>query len=143
MEITGRLTGNAIVTPVKDSDKKATNFTVALNRTFRSKGELVEKVTYVDCVYWFGENVAPYLVKGVLVRVYGYPEVDAYISKKTGFPVGVLRLHAQDVELLSSSKKAVTSEGELVEASEAIAEEQAVAAPVTAEGEDNPNDLPF
>lgn len=50
MEITGHLTGNAIVTPVKGSDKKATNFTIALNRKFISKGELVEKVTYVDCV---------------------------------------------------------------------------------------------
>lgn len=141
MEITGHLTGNAIVTPVKGSDKKATNFTIALNRKFISKGELVEKVTYVDCVYWFGENVAPYLLKGVVVRAYGFPEVYAYTNRKTGLPVGVLRLHTQDVELLTSSKKAVNTEGELVEATEAIAEEQAVAIP--AEGEGETEGLPF
>jgi single-stranded DNA-binding protein len=143
MEITGRLTGNAIVTPVKDSDKKATNFTVALNRTFRSKGELVEKVTYVDCVYWFGENVAPYLLKGVVVRVYGYPEVTAYISKKTGLAVGVLRLHAQDIELLTSGKKEVNKEGELVDAPEVAEVPEAQEQAPVAAGEEGANDLPF
>lgn len=38
MEITGRLTGNAIVKQVDGSDRPVTNFTVALNRTVRTKG---------------------------------------------------------------------------------------------------------
>ncbi|HWB27509.1 MAG TPA: single-stranded DNA-binding protein [Chitinophagaceae bacterium] len=140
MEITGRLTGNAIVKPVEGSEKPVTNFTVALNRTIRSKGQLANKVTFVECSYWYGENVAPYLVKGILVRVYGHPEVDAYISKKTGYPVGVLRLHAQDVELLSSSKKAVSNEGELVDAEATDIQAQE---PVAAGEKDEKDDLPF
>lgn len=140
MEITGRLTGNAIVTPAKGTDKKVTNFTIALNHTFRSKGEVVERVTYVDCDYWFGENLALYLVKGILVRVYGYPEITAYTSKKTGLPVGVFRLHLQDIELLTSSKKAVNNEGEMVDVPEAgeLLENE----PVTA-GEGETDGLPF
>lgn len=140
MEITGHLTGNAIVKPVDGSDRPVTNFTVALNRTVRTKGGYMDKTTYVECSYWYGENVAPYMAKGVLVRVYGNPEVDAYISKKTGFPVGVLRLHVKDVELLSSSKKAVNPEGELVDAEATDAHEEA---PVAAGEKDEKDDLPF
>jgi len=140
MEITGRLTGNAIVKSVEGVEKPVTNFTIALNRTIRSKGQLIEKVIFVECSYWYGENVAPYLTKGVIVRAYGHPEVDAYISKKTGFPVGVLRLHVQDVELLSSSKKAVNTEGQLVDAEPNDAPEQE---PVAAGEKDEKDDLPF
>jgi len=143
MEITGRLTANAIVMPVKGSDKKVTNFTVALNRKFISKGELIEQVTYVDCDYWFGENLAPYLIKGMVVRVYGYPEITAYISKKTGLAVGVFRLHAQDVEPLTSSKKAVNTEGELVDEPEVIDAPEAHGEAIVPAGEGETEGLPF
>ncbi len=116
MEITARVTGDATVKPVKNSDKEVVNFSVAINHSYRSKGatEITRKVVFVECDYWFSKGIAPFLTKGTMVQLFGYPEIDAYVNKK-GYPVGVFRLHVQHIELISGANKGIAEEGEATE----------------------------
>ncbi len=142
MEITGRVASNATVKTVNGSDKQVVNFSVAINHSFRSKGttEVTRKVLFVECDYWFNTGIAPFLTKGTIVKVYGYPELHAYISNKTGFPVAVLRLHTQDIQLISGANKEADEQAETPEANA----EQATETVATGNGgNENADDLPF
>ncbi len=52
MEITGRLTADAIVNKV-NNDRQVVNFSIAINDKYKPKGstEVKEIVTYIDCSY--------------------------------------------------------------------------------------------
>jgi hypothetical protein len=52
MLFTGRLTADAEVKELKN-DKQVTNFTIALNHSFKTRaGEKKEKTAFIDCSYW-------------------------------------------------------------------------------------------
>ncbi|MFC3362037.1 single-stranded DNA-binding protein [Pedobacter fastidiosus] len=67
MEITGRLTADAVVRTVK-GDKKVVGFTIALNDSYRSGDERREVITFIECAYWRNEGIAEYLKKGAWCR---------------------------------------------------------------------------
>ncbi len=46
------------------------------------KGIWVDKTLFLDCEYWRGAAIAPYLTKGVLVQVAGWLEL--YINEDSG-----------------------------------------------------------
>lgn len=98
MEIVARLVSDAKVAETK-LGKRVVNFRVAINDFYRPKGgESVEVTTYVNCAYWISPAIAPRLVKGTLVELYGRIGVDAYVGKN-GSPVGVLTLHVNNIKV--------------------------------------------
>ena len=99
MEITGRLTAAAKVNTTR-SDKKVVHFTVAMNDNYKTKdGEHKKITTYVDCSYWLNAGIAQYLMKGMLVSLYGRIGVSAW-SDKDGNARAGLTFHTNDVKFL-------------------------------------------
>ena len=103
MEITGRLTANAMVRDLKNN-KKVTGFTIAINRSYKQNGEKVIKTTYVDCSYWVNSAVAEYLEKGALVMLYGDIDTNAWIDKE-GKAQSRLTFNTQNIKILSFAGK--------------------------------------
>jgi single-strand DNA-binding protein len=101
MEITGRLTADA-VTRMVSGDRKVTGFTLAVNDSYMSGGEKKEVATFVECSYWLGTGIAPYLKKGGIVQVYGHIGVNAWISSD-GEAKGSITMHVSDVKMFSAS----------------------------------------
>ena len=103
MEITGRLTADARVNETK-SNKKVVGFNLAINDTYRKDGETKKITTYVDCSYWRGEGLAPYLRKGLLVQLYGYMTARPWVSRD-GEPMASPNFHTNEITLLGASAK--------------------------------------
>lgn len=110
MEIVARIVSDAQVSQTK-SGKKVVNFPVAINDYYKPKnGEGVQTTTFIRCTYWIGEAIAPRLVKGVLVELYGRLGVEAY-TNKSGDPVGVINFTVSRIKLHSTKLNSLTSGG--------------------------------
>ena len=132
MEIVARIVSDALVSQTK-SGKKVVNFPVAINDYYKPKnGEGVQTTTYVRCTYWNSEAIAPRLVKGVLVELYGRLGVEAY-TNKSGDPVGVINFQVSRIKLHSTKSNSAPANGYATTASVAVAEGSA----------DSDDDLPF
>lgn len=103
MEITGRLVADATVRKTK-TDKELTGFRVAVNRTYKADGERREQTTYVDCAYWRGTKIAPYLTKGLLVQLSGFMTANAWVSRDGELMAG-LNLNVGEIQFLTASAK--------------------------------------
>jgi single-strand DNA-binding protein len=108
MEITGRLTADAVVRTVKQ-DKKVVGFTLALNDSYRSGDERKEITTYIECGYWRNEGIAEYLKKGGLVQVYGRIGVNAYMSGNNEAKA-TLTFHVSEIKLFGGGSLSVPSD---------------------------------
>lgn len=111
MEITGRLTADATVKPLK-GERNVVNFSIAVNDSYRSGGETKKVTTYFDCSYWLNSGIAEYLKKGGLVQLYGRVGVNAYISG-SGEAKASLTFHTSEVKLLGGSAERGTSAREV------------------------------
>ena len=84
------LMGNLVRDPetrATPSGQSVTNFSLAVNRTWRgSDGQQQEAVGYFDCVAWgkAGEIIAQYLTKGRPVLVSGRLDQRTWEDKETG-----------------------------------------------------------
>ncbi|WP_374950141.1 single-stranded DNA-binding protein [Mucilaginibacter sp.] len=105
MEITGRLVADATVRAVNE-DKKVTGFRVAVNRRYKSQGEQKEETAYIDCTYWLGEGIAPFLTKGMLVQLSGFMTAEPWVSRD-GEPMASLRFRTDEINMLTKSAKNV------------------------------------
>ena len=119
MEITGRLTADAVVRTVKE-DKKVVGFSIALNDSYRSGDERKEVTTFIECAYWRNEGIAEYLKKGGLVQVYGRIGVNAYLSGNNEAKAA-LTFHVSEIKLfgagsINTSASKVSKTGEAVQA---------------------------
>ena len=103
MEITGRLTADAVVRTVS-GDRKVTGFSIAINDTYRSGGEQKKVTTFIDCSYWLNTGIAEYLKKGGWVELYGRIGVNAYLSG-SGEAKGSLTFYTSEIKLLGSASK--------------------------------------
>jgi single-strand DNA-binding protein len=103
MEITGRLVADATVRTANEN-RKVTGFRVAINRRYKSGGVQKEETTYVDCSYWRGDGLAPYLTKGLLVQLYGHMSASPWVSRN-GEPMASLNFHINEITLLGASAK--------------------------------------
>ena len=103
MEITGRLVANATVRAV-NADKNVTGFRLAVNRRYRSQGEQKEETAYIDCTYWRGEGIAPYLTKGMLVHLSGFMTAEPWVSRD-GEPMASLKFRTEEINMLTKSAK--------------------------------------
>ncbi|WP_316799650.1 single-stranded DNA-binding protein [Pedobacter frigidisoli] len=103
MEITGRLTADAVVRTVS-GDRKVVGFSIAINDTFRSGGEQKKITTFIDCSYWLNTGIAEYLKKGGWVQLYGRIGVNAYISGNNEAKAS-LTFHTSEVKLLGAAAR--------------------------------------
>lgn len=103
MEITGRLVADATVRAV-NADKKVTGFRVAVNRNYRSQGAQKQETAYIDCTYWRGDGIAPYLTKGMLVQLSGFMTAEAWVSRD-GEPMASLKFRTDEINMLTASAK--------------------------------------
>lgn len=103
MQITGRITADAEVRSTR-STKKVVGFTVAVNRSFVSKGERKTETKFFECSYWRTEAIAQYLKKGTLVELSGEVDVRAFISTSNE-AVGVLLFRVDNIVLHGRSKE--------------------------------------
>lgn len=74
-------------TKTTTSGQTVTNFSLAVNRTWRGQdGQQQEAVSYIDCVAWgkAGEIIAQYLQKGRAVLVSGRLDQRSWEDKETG-----------------------------------------------------------
>jgi single-strand DNA-binding protein len=103
MEITGRLVADATVRAV-NAEKNVTGFRVAVNRRYKSQGEQKEETAYIDCTYWRGEGIAPFLTKGMLVQLSGFMTAEPWVSRD-GEPKASLRFRTDEINMLTKSAK--------------------------------------
>jgi single-strand DNA-binding protein len=139
MEITGRLTADAVVRTVK-GDKKVVGFTVAVNDRFMVEGEKREVATFFDCGYFRGVGIAAFLKKGNVVQVFGRVGINAYMGND-GQPRAGLNFHVSDIKLFGSG--AASAQNGMVVRSGEVLPEKVPSALEQAKGEVNTGDLPF
>jgi len=98
MEITGRVTADAVVRTLSD-ERQVVNFAVAVNDTYKTKnGERVTQTEFFDCSYWIGTGIAPYLTKGKIVELAGRVSVRAW-TDSDGQPKAGLNFHTSKITL--------------------------------------------
>ena len=107
MELTGRLTGDAVIKALPD-ERQVVNFSIAINDYYKSKGasEGKEFTLYVSCSYWRSTGVAVKLLKGTIVEVAGRMYIRAYIGTDNE-PKASLNLHCNSIKVhgLTSKKQ--------------------------------------
>ncbi|RZJ32213.1 MAG: single-stranded DNA-binding protein [Chryseobacterium sp.] len=103
MEITGRLTADAVVRTVSE-DRKVVGFSIAINDTFRSGGEQKKITTFIDCSYWLNTGIVEYLKKGGWVQLYGRIGVNAYMSGNNEAKAS-LTFHTSEIKLLGGAAR--------------------------------------
>jgi len=101
MEITGRLVADATIRTTNEN-KELTGFRVAINRTYQQDGERKQQTTFIDCAYWRGTNIAPYLTKGLLVQLSGWMYAKAWVSRDAEAMAG-LHFNADQITFLGAS----------------------------------------
>ncbi|WP_159477676.1 single-stranded DNA-binding protein [Dyadobacter sp. 3J3] len=142
MEIVARIVSDAQISETK-SGKKVVNFSVAINDYYKPKnGEGVQATTFIRCTYWISEAIAPRLVKGVLVELYGRLGVEAY-TNKSGDPVGVINFQVSRIKLHSTKSKGHTASGHAPSGAAANGHATSASVAVAAGSVDADDDLPF
>ncbi|RZM20361.1 MAG: single-stranded DNA-binding protein [Pedobacter sp.] len=81
MEITGRLTADAVVRSAS-AEKKVVGFTLAINDSYLSEGKRIEQTLFVECAFWRNTGAADFLKKGILVQLHGRLGVKGYLSRQ-------------------------------------------------------------
>ncbi|OXA73728.1 single-stranded DNA-binding protein [Flavobacterium aquidurense] len=109
MEITGRITANAVVHKV-GNDKQVVNFSIVINDNYKPKGstEVKEVATYINCSYWLNPKIAEWLKKGTIVQLFGRIGMNVY-SNDEGKAIGSLTFHTNNIKILAFAKKAETN----------------------------------
>ena len=110
MEITGRVTANAVIKTLPD-EKQVINFSIAINDYYKPKGasEGKEFTLYVSCSYWKNTGVAARLLKGTIVEVSGRMYIRAYNSASNE-PKAALNFHCNSIKVHGGSKKEAASD---------------------------------
>ncbi|MFV8347364.1 single-stranded DNA-binding protein [Flavobacterium sp. ZB4P13] len=110
MEITGRVTTNAVVNKI-NADREVVNFSIAINDNYKPKGsnEVKEVVTYVNCSYWLSAKTAEWLKKGTLVQLFGRIGLNVY-SNNEDKAIGSLTFHTNSLKILVFAKKTEQAE---------------------------------
>jgi len=115
MELTGRLTANAVVSTLKD-ERQVVNFTLAINHYYKPKGaaETKQITQFVRCSYWISTAVAAKLLKGAVVEISGRIYATAYVDTD-GKPKASLNVHCNHIKMHSMvTKKYVVDEQKFV-----------------------------
>ena len=114
MELTGRLTGDAIIKTLPD-ERQVVDFSIAINDYVKPKdaAEGKEYTLYVSCSFWKSTGVAAKLVKGTIVEVSGRMYIRAYTSADNE-PKASLNLHCNNIKVHGkTAKKEVAETGDV------------------------------
>lgn len=103
MEITGRLTADAVVRTLS-GERKVVGFSIAINDTFRANGEQKKITTFIECSYWLNTGISEYLKKGGWVQLYGRIGVNAYMSGNNEVKAS-LTFHTSEIKLLGGGTR--------------------------------------
>jgi len=105
MELTGRLTANAVIKTLPD-EKQVVNFSIAINDYYKPKGatEGKEFTLYVSCSYWNNTGVAAKLLKGTIVEVSGRMYIRVY-NGANNEPKAALNFHCNSIKVHGGAKK--------------------------------------
>lgn len=103
MEITGRLVADATVRAV-NADNNVTGFRVAVNRNYKSQGEQKQETAYIECTYWRGAGIAPFLTKGMVVQLSGFMTAEPWVNRD-GEPMASLKFRTEEINMLTKSAK--------------------------------------
>lgn len=80
LQLIGKLAKDATAKQVGESF--IVEMSVPVNEKYKSKGEMVEKTTWIRANYWVkSDKIVPYLKKGTTVFVEGKPVVETYTNK--------------------------------------------------------------
>lgn len=111
--ITGTLINEAKVKQTK-TGKKVTQFTVAVNDSYRPKGqdERVQLSTYFECSYWRSSKVTLLLRKGTVVTLNGRISASAWTNRE-GKAVATLTCTVLKLKILASPIKEHAAFGHL------------------------------
>ena len=106
MEITARITKDAVVNQLKD-EREVINFTVAINNYYKPKNSSEGKkiTTFINCSYWLTSKIVQRLTKGTLVELSGRIGVNAYVDLQ-GEARATLTFHVNTIKIHSSGKLA-------------------------------------
>ncbi|MFP9097909.1 single-stranded DNA-binding protein [Flavobacterium sp. RHBU_24] len=106
MEITGRVTADAVVNKVQSTGSEVVNFSIAINDRYKPKGsdEVKEITTYINCAYWLSTKTAAWVKKGAIVQVAGRIGMNVY-NNSDGNAVGSLTFHVDNLKILAFAKK--------------------------------------
>jgi single-strand DNA-binding protein len=132
MEITGRITADAVIKNLTDG-RQLVSFDLAVNDHYRTRsGEKKQVATFFDCAYWITTNVAQYLTKGSIIAVYGRIGVYAY-KDRDGNPQAALQFHVNSIRFIAQAP------------TPAAGNQRAAATPqdMTGTGPETTDDLPF
>jgi single-strand DNA-binding protein len=115
MEIIGRVTKDAIVN-VTNNQKEVVNFSVAVNISYRPKGETeyLQTTTYYNCSFWKSAKIAASIKKGVLLELSGNITVSAYINA-SGKAKADLKFHADAIKFHTKSSTVKMIEQDVIE----------------------------
>lgn len=104
MELTGRITKDAVVNQLKD-ERQVINFTIAINDYYKPKNSTEGKkiTTYVNCSYWISSKIAERLTKGTLVELAGRIGANAYTNAQ-GEAKASITFHVNSIKLHGSAK---------------------------------------
>lgn len=102
MEITGRLTADAVVRLVSE-DTRVVAFNVAVNENYMSGGERKDVAVFFECSYWRNAGVAEFLKKGDVVQVFGRVGVRAYVTSNAE-AAATLTFRVSEIKLFGNSK---------------------------------------
>jgi len=107
--VIGNLTKNAEVKEVKD--RKAINFSVAVNEAWLQDGQKCERSFYFNCVVWRDSNVkvAEFLTVGTKVFIEGTPEPEMFKSKE-GEMKCAIKILVTNLQLIGGGSGAKTGE---------------------------------
>lgn len=80
LQLIGKLAKDATAKQVGESF--IVEMSVPVNEKYKSKGEMVEKTTWIRANYWVkSDKIVAYLKKGTTVFVEGKPVVETYTNK--------------------------------------------------------------
>ncbi len=106
MEITGRVTADAVIRKVGDTE--VVNFSIAVNDRYKPKGrsEFKEVTTFINCSYWLSVKSAQWIKKGAVVQLTGRIGMHVYINSE-GNPIGSIDFHVNSLSILVFARQSV------------------------------------
>ncbi|PBJ08050.1 single-stranded DNA-binding protein [Flavobacterium sp. ACN6] len=121
MEITGRVTADAVVRRV--GEKEVLSFSIAVNDRYKTAGdsEFKQVTTFINCSYWITVKAGQWIKKGAVVLLNGRLGMHVYINNE-GNPIGSIDFHVNAINILAFAKR--SSDKAVVDADESAVKVQ-------------------
>ncbi|MBC2582117.1 single-stranded DNA-binding protein [Clostridium sp. DJ247] len=103
----GRLTKDAEIVKLENSDRGVIKFTVAVNKNIPNKDK-ENAADFISVAYWsnYGDKIQPYLTKGKLIGVSGKISTRSYVAND-GIKKYITQVEADNIQFLEVKKENV------------------------------------